>query len=286
VTDARMSLGIFAKTFPGTEPNPVLAAVRAAGFTTAQYNMSCSGLAAMPDAIADAVAQRVARAARERSVTIAAVSGTYNMLHPDVRVREAGHARLAVLASACAALGTRLITLSTGTRDAEDQWRAHPDNETPDAWRDLLVSMEHALAIAEAHDVLLGIEPEHANVVSSAARARILIDELGSDRLRIVLDPANLFEVSAPAEQRRVVAAAIDLLADRLAMGHAKDRHADGRFATAGQGVLDFAHYLTCLKAAGFTGPLVAHGLAAHEAAGVAVFLRDAMQRAGIEAAA
>ena len=58
-------------------------------------------------------------------------------------------------------------------------------------------------------------------------------------------------------EQRRTVAAAIELLADRIAMGHAKDRHADGAFATAGTGVLDYPHYLACLKRAGFDGPLI-----------------------------
>ena len=64
------------------------------------------------------------------------------------------------------------------------------------------------------------------------------------------------------------------LLGDRIAMAHAKDRHADGRFATAGTGVIDFAHFLHALRGAGFDGDLVTHGLAADEAAGVAGFLR------------
>jgi sugar phosphate isomerase/epimerase len=281
-----MQLGIFAKTFPGGDPQAVLAAVKAAGYTATQYNMACSGLAAMPDAIGTDVARAVAQAAQAHGVAMTAVSGTYNMIHPDVAVREAGHARLATLAAACAGLGTRVITLCTGTRDAQDPWREHADNSTPAAWRDLLASMETAIAIAERHGVWLGIEPELANVVNSAQRARDLIDQLGSDRLRIVLDPANLFEVATLAEQRSTVAAAIDRLADRIVMGHAKDRHADGRFATAGQGVLDYPHYLACLQRAGFDGPLITHGLNADEAAGVAVFLRDALGALGIGVAA
>jgi sugar phosphate isomerase/epimerase len=207
-------------------------------------------------------------------VAIAAVSGTYNMIHPDPQVRAAGHARLEVLAAACAGLGTRLITLCTGTRDPLDQWKEHADNGNAEAWRDLLASMETAIVIADQYDIELGIEPELANVVSSAQRARDLIDQLRSPRLRIVLDPANLFEVATLAEQRATVAAAIDLLADRIALGHAKDRHADGRFATAGTGVLDYPHYLACLKRAGFDGPLITHGLGAEEAPGVAMFLQ------------
>ena len=234
----------------------------------------------MPDAIAPEVAAAVANAARAQGVQITAVSGTYNMIHPDAAVRSAGHARLEVLAAACAAMGSKVITLCTGTRDAHDQWRAHADNGSADAWRDLLASMQVAIGIADRHDVLLGIEPELANVVSSAERALALIDQLGSARLRIVLDPANLFEVATLAEQRRTVEAAIDLLADRIVMGHAKDRHADGRFATAGTGVLDYPHYLGCLRRAGFDGPLITHGLAAAEAPAVAAFLTRVLAEA------
>jgi sugar phosphate isomerase/epimerase len=176
-----------------------------------------------------------------------------------------------------------LITLCTGTRDPDNQWRGHRDNDEPDAWRDLLASMETAVRVAEAHGIDLGVEPELANVVNSPEKARGLIDEIGSPRLKVVLDPANLFHVTPIDQQRRIVASAIDLLADRIVMGHAKDRMPDGRFATAGKGIVDFAHYLGCLRSAGFSGPLVAHGLDADEASGVADFLRRGLDEAGID---
>jgi sugar phosphate isomerase/epimerase len=277
-----MRLGVFSKTFEGREPDGVLAQVSRAGFSATQYNMACSGLPSMPDAIDPAVSALVALAAAKHSVQIVAVSGTYNMIHPDLAVRQAGHKRLETLAVACASLGAPLITLCTGTRDAVDMWRKHAENDSSDAWRDLLTSMETAIAIADRYHILLGIEPELANVVDSASRARNLIDQLGSPRLRIVLDPANLFEVATLGEQQRIVAAAIDLLADRIVMGHAKDRLADGRFAAAGSGVLDYAHYVSTLKTAGFSGPLITHGLSAAEAAGVGYFLKRVLADAGI----
>ncbi len=112
-----------------------------------------------------------------------------------------------------------------------------------------------------------------ANVVDSADRARALIDHLQSPALAIVLDPANLFEVTSLARQRDILARAVDLLAERIVMAHAKDRHPDGSFATAGQGVVDFPHFLARLRAAGFDGDLVTHGLTADAAPGVARFL-------------
>jgi sugar phosphate isomerase/epimerase len=278
-----MRLGIFAKTFAGTDPDVVLGVVSAAGFSATQYNMACSGLPSMPDSIPDRVAAAVSSSATRHEVEIVALSGTYNMIHPDPAVRACGHQRLEALAAAASAISTRLITLCTGTRDADDQWRAHPENDAPSAWADLVVSIETAVAIADRHDIDLGIEPELANVVNSAAKARRLIDEIRSPRLKIVLDPANLFEKETIERQRDVVSAAIDLLADRIVMGHAKDRSATGAFATVGKGVLDYPHYLARLKAVGFDGSLVTHGLAPSEATEVAAFLGRTLAEAGVE---
>ncbi|GLS88166.1 epimerase [Cypionkella aquatica] len=268
-----MRLGIFAKTFAGSDPATVLAASKAAGFACVQYNMACSGLAAMPDSLSAGDVAAVTAASAATGVAIAAVSGTYNMIHPDPKVRAKGLARLEILLTHARAMGTGMVTLCTGTRDAEDQWRHHPDNASPEAWRDLLDEMAKACALAEAHGIKLGIEPELANVVDAAPRARLLIDTLQSSALAIVLDPANLFEVATLQEQRDLLARSVDLLADRIAMAHAKDRDGAGGFATAGKGVVDFPHFLGRLKAAGFDGDLVTHGLAADEAAGVARYL-------------
>ena len=269
-----MRLGIFAKTFPGTEPAAVLAQVRAANFDAAQYNMACSGLPSMPDGIAPETAGGIADAAQKTGIALCAVSGTYNMAHPDPAVRADGLRRLGVIAAACGTMGTKLVTLCTGTRDSQDQWRRHPDNGSAEAWADMRAEMEKAAALAERFSIRLGIEPELANIVDSAQKAKRLIGEIGSPALRIVLDPANLFEQTTLPEQRRIVSEAVDLLTERMVMGHAKDRGRDGSFVAAGQGVLDYPHYLSWLARAGFDGDLVAHGLSAEEAPGVAAFLR------------
>jgi sugar phosphate isomerase/epimerase len=272
-----MRVGIFAKTFAGGDPLTVLQAAQAAGYATVQYNLACSGLLSLPEFVSDEIASAVKRASDETGVTVAAVSATYNMIHPDPEVRRRGHVGLRAVARAAPTMGTRLLTLCTGTRDPDDPWRKHPDNSTRAALGDLLESLESALDVAEEYDLDLGIEPELANVIDSAARARWLIDEMQSPRLKIVLDPANLFERATRSREREIVSQACDLLADRIVMGHAKDRCEDGRFAAAGQGVMDYPHYLKCLRSIGFTGPLVAHGLSEAEASAVETFLRSAL---------
>lgn len=268
-----MQLGIFAKTFPGDDPNIVLGAVADAGFMVAHYNMVCSGLSPLPDSIPSEITAAISAAADSHGVRLCGVSGTFNLIHPDLEVRRRGLANLDVIARSTAAMGTDLITLCTGTRNTEDIWRGHPDNANAAAWSDLRAAMETAVGIAETHDIQLGIEPELGNVVSSAALARRLIDEMQSEHLRIIFDPANLFDLETPHVQRRIVSESIDLLADRITIAHAKDRAPDGSFTTAGQGMLDYDHYLNELIGIEFSGPVVAHGLTASAAPTVAQFL-------------
>ncbi|MBB3454787.1 sugar phosphate isomerase/epimerase [Rhizobium sp. BK313] len=270
-----MQVGIFAKTFPGADPLSVLSAVRDSGYAGTQFNLACCGLPSMPDAVPEPLVTATRSAAQSTGVVLAALSGTYNMAHPDPSVRQKGLRQLAVVIETAAALSIPLVTLCTGTRHPSDQWAHHPENTDPTAWADMATEMSKALALAEEHGVDLGIEPEQANIVRSAADARRLISEMKSKRLRIVLDPANLFESAAPPQARAIVERAVETAAGHIVMAHAKDRHADGRFATAGTGVVDFPDFIARLRSVGFDGPLVTHGLSATEAPHVAAFLKE-----------
>ncbi len=269
-----MHIGIFAKTFSGATPDAVFAAMRHAGYSHGQYNMACSGIASLPMEISDEVAEDLACACATHGVVIDALSATCNMIHPDEDQRLRGSAQLEVLGKFAAALKIPLLTLCTGSRNPHDQWAHHPDNQSKEAQRDLMAAMERAIRIAEAHDLLLGIEPEHGNVINSAPAAQALIDGLQSKRVRIVLDPANLIHDETGQAQHAIIAEAIDLLGELVVMAHAKDRDATGQVVAAGRGIVDFNYFLAHLKAIGFRGPLVTHGLAAADAAEVYAFLK------------
>ena len=268
-----MILGIFAKTFAG-DARAVMAEAAAAGYGAVQYNMACSGLGALPAEVSKVVAEEVRAAAAAQGLQVAALSATYNLIHPDPSKRLEGRRSFAAMAARAPQMGTRLMTLCTGSADPLDQWRHHPDNRSEASWSLMRAEFDALLELAETHDLLLGIEPELANVVDGARAAHRLLTEVQSPRLRIVLDPANLVEVAPPETRRRIIAEAVDLLGDRISMAHAKDRHADGSFATAGKGVVDFPDFISRLKGIGFDGALVTHGLTAQEAPGVAEFLR------------
>ena len=282
-----MRLGIFARTFSRPSLEGVLDAVVGHGLHETQFNMSVAGLPSMPEKIDPALAERVREAAAERNVTVAAVSGTFNMAHPDDGVRRDGLRRLAAISASCDLLGTSTITLSTGTRDTENMWRRHPDNGTPEAWRDMLSSMRQALQTAEEHGVTLAFEPEINNVVDSARKGRRLLDAMRSPRLKVVMDAANLFDAGDPARSlsrsEEILHEAFELLGDDIVLAHAKDVRVSGEVVAAGKGDLDYDQYLERLVGSGYHGPLILHGLGEEEVEGSAAFLRAKLTRAGKE---
>jgi sugar phosphate isomerase/epimerase len=246
-----------------------------------QYNMACAGLPSLPDDIPSDLASRIGISAAARGIRIVALSGTFNMIHPDPERRRGGLRSLRALAGACGALGTRCITLCTGTRDPNDMWRWHPDNNAPDAWSDLLASMEAAVAIAEEFDLVLGIEPELANVVDSAAKAQLLLREMRTPILKIVLDPANLLRPRDLAYQHSILEDAFDQLGSQIIIAHAKDvlvANGEIRHVAAGTGLLDYPFYLSRLRH--LRVPLIVHGLSEAEVPWSLAFLRATAQHA------
>lgn len=272
-----MDLGIFAKTFPRPTFAETLDAIAAHGFRTIHFNFSCLGLPTLPEHLPAELVSETRQMCETRGIFVAGVSGTFNLIDPNKDARREGLRRLALLAPSTRQLGCELITLCTGTRDAEDMWRAHPDNSSPAAWRELLASMEEAIRIAEEHGVLLGVEPELGNVVSSARRARQLFDELHSSRVKIVLDPANLVRPGDADRMRDIMDEAFQLLGTEIVMAHAKELGRDGETGgvAPGNGILDWNHYFHTLAVMDFKGPMVLHGLAEGDVPAAARFLRS-----------
>ena len=269
----------------GTIGRPTLEArfdaVRACGLSCVQLNLGCCGLPAMPDAIPPDLAGRVRREADARGIRIVSLEGTFNMSHPDAAHRRDGLARLRAMAAFGRELGTTYIHLCTGTRDRGSMWRRHPDNDTPDAWRDLAACMREAADIARQADRVLAFEPEVNNVVDSAKKARRLLDETGSPHLKVTIDGANLFHAGELPRMGEILDEAFALIGKDIALAHAKDLDHDGDAGhlPAGHGQLDYGRYLSLLLAQGYTGPLLLHGLSEAQVPGCVTFLRDTLAR-------
>jgi len=273
----KMQIGIFARTFSRPTLGELLATIAQHGIESVQFNFSCVGLPTLPEKIDDALVAQIRGEFTAHQLNLAALSGTFNMIHPEPAVRRDGLRRFKGLVEASAKIGAPLITLCTGTRTPNNMWRRHPENDSPEAWADLVTSLSEVLPLAEANRFTLGVEPETSNVISSARKARQLLDEIKSPRLKIVMDAANLFQAADLPRMRAVMDEAFDLLGSDIVSAHAKDvQFTDGmRHVAAGKGSLDYDHYLAKLDACGFAGPLILHELKESEVPSCVAFLRD-----------
>ncbi len=233
-----VELGIFARTFPRTTPDEIAQAVAAAGYTVTQFGFRALGLdnvavVSTPEAI------EIREAFAGHGVRIWGLSATFNAIRPDKRRRQDDIARAAGLVAVAPYFGAQVVTLSTGTRDPHDMWRAHPQNSTTEAWTDLTHTLRKLIPVARAANVRLGIEPEPGNVIRDARDAARLLEDLGHDVLGIVLDPANLLTAETAAQQTAILDEAFTTLARHIVGLHAKDVTTSGS-GPAGTGLLDY----------------------------------------------
>ncbi len=267
---------LLATTFTTGTLEARLDAAKACGLTCVQMSMACAGLPEMPDQIPADLPGRIHREAASRGITIASVTGTFNMSHPDVEHRKTGLRRLRVLAEACPQMGTSSIHVCTGTRDQTSMWRRHADNVLPQSWQDMVACVREATDIARQANVVLAFEPEMSNVVDSARKARRLLDEIASPHLKVTIDPANLFHAGELPRMKEILDEAFALVGKDIVLAHAKDLDHDGDAGhkPAGQGVLDYDRYVSLLRAYHFKGPLLLHGLNPGQVPGCLAFLR------------
>ena len=257
---------IFSRTYPTGRITTALRAVHSDGFLGAQMNLSSFGMDSLPDRL-DREALADGRQEADRlGLTMAALSGTYNMAHPDASERRIQRPRFRNVLRAATVIGSPLVTLCTGTRHPTDKWAAHPDNGSTTAWRDLRDELDWALTEAASFGLALAVEPEPANVVGDAVTARKLLDQVGADHLKIILDAANLIGLDGLTRQPDIVAEAVDLLGPDVALAHVKDIDATGQVVAPGDGAIDLAAFVTRLVQGGYNGALVAHGFGAGHA--------------------
>ena len=269
-----MYSAIFSRTYPMKDISAVLDVVAADGFAGIQANLSSAGLASLPDTLPAGTGLQVRSAADTRGIRIAALSGTYNMAHPDATVRQASRVGFRNVIKAARQMGAPVVTLCTGSRDPHDMWKFHPDNYGEAAWNDLRAELGFALALAQDAGIQLAIEPEPANIIREAKAAERLLQEMASRHLGIILDAANLLTPETLPKQHGIMNEAADLLGDALLLAHAKDIDASGHVVAPGEGSVDLVAFARTLHTVGYDGALIAHGFAADKTGAAAKALQ------------
>ena len=187
------------------------------------------------------------------------------MAHPSEDVRREGIRRFALLTEAAEILGAKYISLCSGTRFEDHLWTYSPENHTAAAWNDMFDTIQRAVELAERRNITLAIESEAANIIDTPENARRVMDDTGSDHLKMILDCANLFHKGRahPEYVQETIAHAFDLFGDDIVIAHGKDiREGDGiSFCGTGRGIVDFPFTAQMLKKYGYAGDMFLHGI-------------------------
>lgn len=261
-----MELGMYSIELNRPTVEALFEAIHDYGFTHVQFDFLSVCDEEMPLHIDSALTARIRKAAADNNVNIVSVNGTFNMIDPDVEKRAEGIRRFEELAKHMHELDCRFVTLCTGSRNPLSMWRGHPDNQTDEAWNDLLETMRSVLDIAERYDLILGLETEPNNVMNTAELCRKLIEAFDyTPRLQVIMDIANLFRPGMAHKEnvRPTMRHAFDLLGDRVYLAHGKDiTESDSVIPTyAGNGIVDFAYFKELLEEIDYPGCLLLHGL-------------------------
>jgi len=218
----------------------------AEGVTTVQLFLSqtdstywrYNGRSDLSDLTADRC-KRIAETYRSAGIAIHSIGVYTNLIHPDENERRANLAYFADMMQVGAHMGVRTFITEAG--------HYHNPNEPAPAveyhfqenvWK-MMVSVGRELAaLAQEHDAIVLMEPYYRHFLASAKRTRVYLEEVGSPRLRALLDPANLLELNDLGEMFDQLGPWIDCL-------HAKDRklHVD-QGVPAGQGDLDYPRFV------------------------------------------
>ena len=240
-------------------------AVQFAFSSIAESDFTPTGQIEIPAVIPDAAIYAVQANAEKYGIPVKVINGTFNMAHPDKEIREEGIRRFHVLCRAAKQLGAAYISLCSGTRNPDNLWAPHPDNDTDAAWEDMLDTVSRCTAIAEQYGIVLAVESEASNIISTPERARRLMDTVGSPNLKMILDCANLFHAGTahPQNVRATLDHAFALYGHDIVLAHGKDICAgDGiAFCGTGRGIVDFAYTAKLLADYGFCGDMFLHGI-------------------------
>lgn len=291
-----MRIGVCTTDFENTLPaDELFALVKELGFSSVQLAFSSvsecgfrvSEHIEIPGFISEEAILAIRAASEKYGIHICAVNGTFNMAHPDPAVRREGLDRFEGFIKAVKAIGCGMATLCSGSRSLKGLWTFDPATEDESAYSDMRAVMQEAVAVAEKHGVILAIETEASNVISTPEKARRIMDEIGSPNLKMILDCANLFHKGEahPENVRPAIDKAIAHFDRDIVIAHGKDiRESDAiDFCGTGFGIVDFPYMLKKLKEVSFPGDMMLHGIYnVSDMPGCLAFMRKCFTEAGI----
>ena len=146
-------------------------------------------------------------------------------------------------------LGCGVVGTETGAPN--EAYRFEPACRSREALDILIDNLRPVVRYAEQMGVVMAIEPVYKHIVYNPRRARQVLDTIDSPNLQIILDPVNLLGPDNWQQQDEIVAEALELLRDDIAVIHIKDFIPEGdelKAVAAGEGRMNYTQVLQFIR--------------------------------------
>jgi sugar phosphate isomerase/epimerase len=271
-----LRLGIMSSVFRRHPVEEAARRLRAGGFDCTQLTPEFAGMpycrfgsAVDLAGFTAAERRRIARAFQDEGVDVLSQGAYMDLSIPDEAQRRANLDYFAARLRMMRELGGEVLVTESGRQPEAPAEQAA-------AWDRFRAALAALLPVAQAEGVAIGLEPSRAQVLKDTATARRLLDEFGSEHLKVMIDPANILGLETLDEMFAHGRGAIF-------QGHAKDVVLGGEqpaYPPAGQGELDYPRFVQLLCSAGVPA-LVIEYVTEENFAGVRDFLRGVIAAHG-----
>lgn len=182
--------------------------------------------------------EAIADAYRSKGISIHSIGVYTNLIDPDEEERKANLAYFDAMMKIGADMGCKTFITEAGHHHTDEPAPPVAYHFQELVWKTMVATGKELAELAEAHGATVLLEPFFRGFLASAKRTRLFIEEIGSPRIRALLDPANILEVNDLGEMFDQLGPYIDCL-------HAKDRklHVD-RGVAAGEGDVDYVEFV------------------------------------------
>ena len=116
------------------------------------------------------------------------------LFHPDAAVREAAIASVQRGMATAASLNAHHYLFRPGSLNPDGAWTSHRDNHLPESMERLIDTLKPIAEHAEQHELTLVMETHAVSIMGSPEICREVVERVGSERLRIVMDFVNHFQ--------------------------------------------------------------------------------------------
>lgn len=278
-----LTLGIATTGFTDRTNAELAAELKAAGIRTAQffltqkdskywrYNNRSDLSTLKPEKL-----REIAETYRAAGITLHSIGVYPNLIHPDPEERKQTLAFFGEMMKVGQQMGVRRFVTESGHYHPTEPIKGGNFDLRADVWKAMIATGKELAALAESYDATVLFEASCRSFLASAKRTRLFLEEIGSPRLRSLLDAANLLEFNDLEEM-------FDQLGPRIDCFHAKDYKLHAEHGVApGLGDVDYVKYVRLAAQRRPGVPMIIEYVGSKNYQQALAHLRNALREAGV----